>query len=504
MTFKNMAYPVIILGFFTGSLILSSCEKKDEDEPQVEPPIVTAEAGSDIQTEINQQVSLDGSGSSTSVGSLTYFWELISSPDQSTAAITDATSAVASFTPDVDGEYNIRLNVLSDTVSRSDNITVTAIASGPIVLSCSDINEEMTLENKFDGVDYYVPCMIQVNAGLIIEPGVTIEFAQEAGFEIQDYDDWEGYISAVGTAQDSIRFTGEIKSEGAWNQILMNSSDLRNTMKYCIVEYAGNSDGSEAAIHLDDAKLELQNSLIQGNSSYGMFVDNRSNISGFANNTFTENMSYPLHIAANKVAQLDGQGSSYTGNTSGVEEYWDEIYVFSNSIYERGYITGQETHVWNDPGVPFFVNELIYVGETDEGSLRIMPGCEVSFGQNFGFWVDEYNASLQITGTADNKVILRGRYGQGSWNGIYLNTNNVENSIEHAVITDGGQEIVGHWFDNPANVNLGYSGGNIRLSLNNVALNNSGGCAIAEGGGDINLSLNNVTYSGNAGNDYCN
>ncbi|MDA3944052.1 MAG: hypothetical protein PF694_11000 [Bacteroidetes bacterium] len=504
MTFKNMAYRVIILGFFTGSLILSSCEKKDEDEPQVEPPIVTAEAGSDIQTEINQQVSLDGSGSSTSVGSLTYLWELISSPDQSTAAITDATSAVASFTPDVDGEYNIRLSVLSDTVSRSDNITVTAIASGPIVLSCSDINEEMTLENKFDGVDYYVPCMIQVNAGLIIEPGVTIEFAQEAGFEIQDYDDWEGYISAAGTAQDSIRFTGEIKSEGAWNQILMNSSDLRNTMKYCIVEYAGNSDGSEAAIHLDDAKLELQNSLIRGNSSYGMFVDNRSNISGFANNTFTENMSYPLHIAANKVAQLDGQGSSYTGNTSGVEEYWDEIYVFSNSIYERGYITGQETHVWNDPGVPFFVNELIYVGETDEGSLRIMPGCEVSFGQNFGFWVDEYNASLQITGTADNKVIRRGRYGQGSWNGIYLNTNNIENSIEHAVITDGGQEIVGHWFDNPANVNLGYSGGNIRLSLNNVALNNSGGCAIAEGGGDINLSLNNVTYSGNAGNDYCN
>ncbi len=154
--------------------------------------------------------------------------------------------------------------------------------------------------------------------------------------------------------------------------------------------------------------------------------------------------------------------------------------------------------------MPFFVNELVYVGETDEGSLRINPGCEVSFGQNFGLWVDEYNASLQIMGTADDKVILRGRNGQGSWNGIYLSTNNVENRIEHAVITDGGQEIVGHWFDNPANINLGYAGNFVQLTLNNVALNNSGGCAIAEGGGDINLSLNNVTYSGNAGNDYCN
>lgn len=180
----------------------------------------------------------------------------------------------------------------------------------------------------------------------------------------------------------------------------------------------------------------------------------------------------------------------------------DEIYVFSNSIYEQGYITGQDVHIWNDPGVPFFINELVYVGETEEGALRIMPGCEISFGQNFGFWVDEYNASLRIMGAADNKVILRGRSGQGSWNGIYVNTNNTENIIENAVITDGGQAVVGCWFDNSANVNLGYSG-NIRLTLTNVEINNSAGCGIAEGSGNINLTTNNVTFSGNAGDDYC-
>lgn len=373
----------------------------------------------------------------------------------------------------------------------------------PVELSCSDINETKTLVNISDGVDYLVSCMIEVNDGLIIEPGVTIEFAQEAGFEIQDYGDAQGYISANGTESEPIIFTGEIKTEGSWNQIEIKSSDIRNVMEYCEVEYAGNSDGSAAAIHLDGGKLELKNSTIQKNSSYGMFIDKSSDISGFASNTFANNKNYPLHIAANMVAQLDGQGSNYIDNISDGGESRNEIYVFSNSIYERGYITGQDVHVWENPGIPFYINELVYVGETDEGALRIMEGCDISFGQNYGFWVDEYNASFEVKGTAGEPVTLRGRSGQGSWNGIYLNTNNTANSIEHAVITDGGQEKVAHWFDNAANINLGYYGNNVSLNLSDIEINNSAGCGITEGGGNISLTLNNVTYSGNAGNDYC-
>jgi len=387
---------------------------------------------------------------------------------------------------------------------KEENDDMDSPDAEPVELSCSDINETKTLADISDGVDYVVPCMIEVNAGLIIEPGVTIEFAQEAGFEIQDYGDAQGYISAIGTESEPIRFTGELKTEGSWYQLQIKSSDIRNVMEHCVVEYAGNSDGSAAAIHMDEGKLELKNSTIQMNSGYGMFIDNSSDISGFAGNTFENNQNYPLHIAANLVAQLDGQGSTYSGNVSDGGAIRDEIYVFSNSIYERGYITGQDVHVWENPGVPFYINELVYVGETDEGALRIMEGCDISFGQNYGFWVDEYNASFEVKGTAAEPVTIRGRSGQGSWNGIYLNTNNTANSIEHAVITDGGQEKMGHWFDSPANIGLGYTGSDVYLTLSDVEINNSAGCGIAEGGGNIDLSLNNVTYSGNAGNDYCN
>ena len=497
MTLKNMTYYLAILGFLAGTLFLSSCEK-DDDDPKVDPSEVIADAGADIQAGINEEITLDGSGSTTSEGTLSYLWDVMSSPNGSSARIEDATSKRASFTPDKEGAYDIRLTVSVGGTSKSDNMTVTA-TSGPIQLPCSQINEEMTLNKKFEGVVYLVPCMIRVNAGLIIEPGVTVQFAQGAGFHFSDYGEREGYLKAVGTEQDSIRFTGVLKTEGAWDQIRIASGDLRNAMKYCIVEYAGTQDGSKAAIQVEsDSKLELKNSLVRRNSGNGIFVHHKANITGFANNIFTENRSYPLHIAANKVSQLDGRGSSYTGNVTDGGANRDEIYVSSNS---SGHITGQEPHVWNDPGVPFFIDELLYVGKSAEGTLRIMPGCELSFGQNFGMRVDRYNSSLQVMGSADNKVTFRGRNGQGSWDGIYLNTNNLENSIQYAVITDGGQSKMGSQFDNPANLSLGYSDA-IMLSLDHVEINNSAGCGIVQNG-TVNLTTSNVTFSGNVGDDYC-
>jgi hypothetical protein len=499
MTLKNMKYYLATLGFLAVTLFLSSCEK-DEDDPQVDPTEVTADAGGDIQAAINEEITLDGSRSTTSEGTLSYLWELTASPSGSSAKILDATSRRASLTPDKQGAYDIKLTVSVGGTSKSDNITVTA-SSGPIELPCSQINEEMTLDKKYEGVVYHVPCMIRVNAGLIIEPGVTVQFAQDAGFELSDSGSREGYLKAEGTEQDSIRFTGVLKSEGAWDQLRINSGDLRNSMKYCIVEYAGMQDGSKAAIRVDsDGKLQLKNSLVRRSSGLGMFVSYAANITGFANNIFTENRSYPLHIAANKVAQLDGLGSTYTGNKNEAGENRDEIYVASNS---RGHITGQEPHVWSDPGVPFFIDELLYVGKSDEGTLRIMPGCELSFGQNYGMLIDKLNSSLQVMGSADNKVTFRGRNGQGSWDGIYLKTNNIENIIQYAVITDGGQSKMSNKFNNPANLSLGYSNSNaITLSLDHVEINNSGGCGIVQYG-SVNLTTNNVTFSENAGDDYC-
>lgn len=354
---------------------------------------------------------------------------------------------------------------------KEDDPGTTDPPADTVTLDCSDINTLTTLEDLGSGVDYIVPCFIEVTAGLVIEPGVTIEFQQDAGFEIQDYGSSEGYFVAEGTEDDPITFTGVVKQPGAWEQIRFESEDLRNKMAHTIVEYGGGQDGDSPAIDVDDeARVELTNSTVRNNKGYGLLVDNGGSIEGFANNTFTDNESYPLHIAANNVQYLDGTNSDYTGNTT------DGIYVFSNSIYDRGFLEGQDAHVWENPGVTIYVNELIKIGEREFGHLRIEEGCVLSFGEEFGIEVEEHSAVLEIVGTQANPVTLEGRNGAGSWDGIYLNTNATQNKIENAVITDGGQNAWSGYFDgNPANISLGYPGDDVSLVLTNVELNNSGG-----------------------------
>lgn len=79
-----------------------------------------ADAGADLNETTGTTVSLDGSGSSDPEGdALTYSWSFVSVASGSaltTASITNRTSAIASFVPDVDGAYRLRF-VISDGTS---------------------------------------------------------------------------------------------------------------------------------------------------------------------------------------------------------------------------------------------------------------------------------------------------------------------------------------------------------------------------------------------------
>lgn len=69
----------------------------------------------------------------------------------------------------------------------------------PIILDCSTITETTVLENRGSGIDYIWPCLVKVEAPLIIEPGVTIAFEQGGGLEVKDYGERTGSITALGT-----------------------------------------------------------------------------------------------------------------------------------------------------------------------------------------------------------------------------------------------------------------------------------------------------------------
>lgn len=78
-----------------------------------------ANAGKDLQVDLNANLVLDGSGSSDADGdSLAYSWAILSRPAGSTAQLNDADTRSPNFTPDVEGDFVVQL-VVSDGQSVS-------------------------------------------------------------------------------------------------------------------------------------------------------------------------------------------------------------------------------------------------------------------------------------------------------------------------------------------------------------------------------------------------
>ncbi len=86
-----------------------------------------ADAGPDLAAQVGETVHLDGRGSTDADGDpLTYQWSLLSMPVGSAATLTNATTAQATFVPDVAGTYVAQLVVHDGTVdSDPDTATVT-------------------------------------------------------------------------------------------------------------------------------------------------------------------------------------------------------------------------------------------------------------------------------------------------------------------------------------------------------------------------------------------
>ncbi|MDW8419299.1 MAG: hypothetical protein RML37_07770, partial [Chitinophagales bacterium] len=188
-------------------------------------------------------------------------------------------------------------------------------------IDCTDINADVTWEDRGDGVDYTLTCVLNVNAKLTIEPGVVIVCKSGSGIVINS----GGALKAVGTTDKKIEFKGETDVQGAWKGLYFKSNSVFNELNHCIVANAGSAsfDGNaarKANIRVAlNAQLKIRNTIVSKSAKDGLYVDGLESdelnpITSFSMNEFTQNAEYPISAIGPTATQLDGMSSTFTGN----------------------------------------------------------------------------------------------------------------------------------------------------------------------------------------------
>lgn len=332
----------------------------------------------------------------------------------------------------------------------------------PIVLDCNFFQEARVLtDDPYAPVDYIVTCRMHITAPIKIEPGVVIEFEEDAGLETDDFHTADGSLSAVGTAEKPIIFRGTQNNKGWWRGIMFDSNSTLNELTHTQVLDAGgkpfNSNGDKGAVHVyASSRLKMTNSLISNSESYGLNATYTSSIITLENNRFTNNNA-PAVVNPGYLNAINNT-NLYSGNTS------DFVYI--NPYGEE--ITSPTT--WSKIDVPYSVVSNAVKSIRVRDLLTIQPGVVIEFGAETELHIHEDGGGLKAVGTSTDPIIFTGvSKVPKAWKGIRVYSEHAENKIAHAEIHYSGlgapQGNVWLWYES-------------LLNIHDVKFMNINGCAI--------------------------
>lgn len=293
-----------------------------------------------------------------------------------------------------------------------------------VTLDCN-ISAPLTLTNGPAAVDYLVDCVLDLTAALTIEPGTVIHFTENAGLGIYD----EGTLNAVGTASAPIVFSGSSDLNGWWRGIHLETRSVNNKLINVNIENAGANYvyccNEISSLFLKGAKVSLQNVTLSDGGGSGLVVVGDTEFDEYNNITINTHKNYPVQIAPEALAALDGQGSDYSGNEK------DFVLVSDGSI--------ATPTTWEALNVPYLLEgKVLDITQ----ALTLTAGAELVFQENGGLGVYD-SGSLRVSGTAANPVVMRGANPiRGFWRGVHLETTSLENSLDYLQLSDAGSNYV--------------------------------------------------------------
>jgi hypothetical protein len=494
------------VNFLLGALLclvalITSCKKDDTDpvKPQVK---ITADAGADQSVTVGQTITLDASPSKDDSGKpLNFSWAITKKPTNSTATLSSTTVAKPTFSPDMAGEFEFEVTVSNENGSAKDKVAVTATGSVVAQILKDDIKADLVLANIVADPtkpDYIVTADINVEAKLTINPGVVIEFEANKGLYVDNSP--VGSIIAKGTSAQKIVFTGKQKTAGFWKGIMVYSSSPLNEFDFVEVSYGGSTNLVGVSVksnlvlygnNTPGGSLKITNSSFTNSGGYGLYIERGDAVlTGFANNTVTNNLGNAMYVEADQIHMLDA-ASKFNNANAGY-----------NGVEIDGFTRDDAPEVtW-----PAFTDGSKYLVSNDieiKSIVKIAPGATFEFATGKALYVDNNPMGTLIAkGTAAQKITFTGKQKtNGFWKGIMVYSSSTLNEMDFVEVSYGGStNLVGVSVkSNLVVYGNATPGGSLKIT--NSSFTHSGGYGLyIEDGTAILTGFANNTVSNNTGN----
>ncbi|MFP4093450.1 MAG: PKD domain-containing protein [Cyclobacteriaceae bacterium] len=460
-----------------------------------EPPVVV------IRDENNREISEDNDNNTVTIGTpyllnasstsdpdteadeLTFDWEITETPEGSSeASITSdpANSDEALLVPDQVGSYTVTLTV-TDPEGNSDSESVEIVANAEPVVISRNIDTPTVLPNVFDNPDlpdYVVTANITVSETLTVRPGVKVMFEPNRGLNISGN---SGALIAQGIADSLIVFTAQDSING-WSGITIFNNNALNELTYTDVSYGGNRNttfGVEPAnVGLEggaQARLKVNNSTFSNSFSDGLFLENGSSFTEFANNAFIDNARHPISLGAMNVGSLD-ENSTYSGNGR------NTVQIMESTLE----MTDEQTWPALAGSVSYSAPQRLLISS----GLRIMEGASFEFGSD-GYVQINTDGYIIATGTETDSIRFTAQEEINGWGGLIFFSNDNKNALSYVSISYAGNRNATFGVQ-PSSIGL-EGGAGSRLSITNSTISNSLGAygLYAENGALLNDFSNN-------------
>lgn len=306
---------------------------------------------------------------------------------------------------------------------------------------------------------------------LTIEAGCNIRFEHGASIEI-GYGSEGGALRVQGTAEKPVTFTTNADSPapGQWQGVYFLEGATSSSISHAVVEYCGSNSGYGAAndaciiVSGSTVRPNFQDVTIQHSASQGItFMHEGAFGSNSRGLTVTDVANAPIYMGVNQLGSLPG----------------DSVFMSNgrNVIRSPG---GQvdRSQTWVNVGVPYAMEDSVYVDGATTPTLTLSPGVTLRFGRLSYFEIGTgEGGNLRAEGTAEAPITLTADAEfpmSGHWQGlVFGEMATAASKLTQAVVEYGGS----HASDgNPnANVRVIVDKGPI---ITQTTLRHSMGCGI--------------------------